>query len=125
MKTNEKSPPSQESRHLVETREVEASSAPFSEDRWVHGEEAHRAVYERSQRMVVEKACANGEEDPVRQAVRDELSCCGVEVEKRAMVGYQNEAACCVQRRQAFKPVNFSQSGNCRANPPLSNRSLK
>ena len=114
----------QQRRDLVEARQVQRRALPVAEDGRVHREEAHHAVHERPERVVVEEGRPHREEDAVRKPVRDELRGRHVEVEERPVVGHADDAPRRIPGRQALEPVDVPQARRHRADPPLADRAL-
>ena len=91
----------------------------------IHREEAHHAVDDGPERMVVEELRADRKQDPVRQPARHELRGGDVEVEERAVVRDEDDAARRVPGREPLDPVHVAEAGRRGPDPPLPHAALE
>ncbi len=75
--------------------------------------------------MVVKKIRANREKDALGQTTRHKLGGCRVQVEKRPVVGNQDEASGRVPREKPLQSMHVAKASGRRANPGLTDRALK
>jgi hypothetical protein len=108
---------SQQARSLLHRCGVERSLLAIAKDRRIHREEAHHAVHEETERVVVEERRTNREKDALPVASRHQVGDDHVEVEEAPVITRQDEALVRRESREALEVMHLVQATRGQQDP--------